>query len=234
MNAVAVIPARGGSKRIPRKNIRPFAGRPMIAWSIDAARASGCFERIVVSTDDAEVAEVARAAGADVPFVRPTALADDHAATVPVIGHAVRWLRDHDAGAAQQVCCIYATAPLLEADDLRQARALLQQPGTDYVFGATTFAFPVQRALVRNARGLIEPLNPALIGCRSQDLPETFHDAGMFYWGFADAFAAERPIFGPASRAWMLPRHRVQDIDTPEDWTRAELLFKAYKDLYPR
>jgi pseudaminic acid cytidylyltransferase len=230
--SVAIIPARGGSKRIPRKNIRPFAGRPMICWSIDAARASGCFSRIVVSTDDDEVAEVARSAGAEVPFRRPAELADDHTPTVPVVAHAVRWLRERDPALAL-VCCIYPTAPLLEPDDLVRARRLLQEQGADYAFSATTFPFPVQRALTRDRDGRIAPMFPEWIASRSQDLPEAFHDAGQFYWGTADAFAAGRPIFGPASVALTIPRFRTQDIDTEEDWTRAELLFRAYKDTRP-
>lgn len=228
--SVAIIPARGGSKRIPRKNIRPFAGRPMLCWSIDAARASGCFSRIIVSTDDDEVAAVARDAGAEVPFRRPAELADDHAPTVPVIAHAVRWLREREPALAL-VCCIYPTAPLLEPSDLVNARRLLLQQSADYAFTVTTFAFPIQRALTRDAAGRLAPMFPDLIASRSQDLPEAFHDAGQFYWGTADAFAAERPIFGPASVALTIPHFRTQDIDTEEDWVRAELLFHAYKDM---
>lgn len=201
----------------------------MICWSIDAARASGCFTRIVVSTDDDEVAAVARAAGAEVPFRRPADLADDHTPTIPVIAHAVRCLREADP-ALSEVCCIYPTAPLLEPSDLVQARRLRQVHGADYAFSATTFAFPIQRALTRDGGGDIVPMFPDLIASRSQDLPEAFHDAGQFYWGDADAFAAGRPIFGRASVAHLIPRFRTQDIDTEEDWVRAELLFLAYKD----
>lgn len=227
--SVAIIPARGGSKRIPRKNIRLFAGRPMICWSIDAARASGCFERIIVSTDDEEIAEVARGAGAEVPFFRPPELADDRAETVPVIAHAVNWLRANGE-MFDEVCCIYATAPMLSAADLVEGRRVLRQRVADYAFGCTSFPFPVQRALVRDEGGRVSPMFPEFINFRSQDLIEAFHDAGQFYWGRADAFASKLPIFGPTSVAMNIPRHRVQDIDTEEDWTRAELLFRANKD----
>jgi N-acylneuraminate cytidylyltransferase len=229
---VAIIPARGGSKRVPRKNVRPFAGRPMLAWSIAAARDSGCFDRIVVSTDDAEVADVATAWGADVPFVRPAELADDRTPTLPVIAHALATLGAGGA-AIEAVCCLYPTAPLVDADDLRRALTTLRETGADYVFSATTFDFAVQRALTCDAEGRVAPMFPEFIGHRSQDLPLAIHDAGMFYWGTAAAFAAERPIFGPASRAHQIPRYRTQDIDTEEDWVHAELLFKAIKDFRP-
>ncbi|MBN9074382.1 MAG: pseudaminic acid cytidylyltransferase, partial [Rhizobiales bacterium] len=143
---LAVIPARGGSKRIPRKNIRPFGGVPMIAWSIRAAVESGCFERIVVSTDDAEIARVAREHGAEAPFVRPSDLSDDHTGTVPVIAHAVRW-QGENGPVADRVCCIYATAPFVRAADIRQGLRLLDETGADYAFSVTSYAFPIQRAI---------------------------------------------------------------------------------------
>lgn len=222
----AVIPARGGSKRIPRKNIRPFCGRPMIAWTIAALRESGCFSRIVLSTDDDEIAAIGRELGAEVPFRRPSELSEDHTATLPVIAHAVRHLADRgeDLG---KVCCAYATAPMLSPDDLRAAMRMLEETGADYVFSCTTFAFPIMRALKIESGGGVVPMFPAAIASRSQDLPQAIHDAGQFYWGQADAFARERPIFSPQSRAYMIPRHRVQDIDTEEDWMRAESLFRA-------
>ncbi len=225
---LAVIPARGGSKRIPRKNIRPFCGKPMIAWSIDAARDSKCFDRIVVSTDDQEIIEVARALGAEVPFERPAALADDHAGTVPVITHAVRWLQEQGE-MPTQVCCIYATAPFLQAGDLEQGLHTLLESGADYVFSVTSYAFPIQRALRVAANGRVEMFQPQHLNTRSQDLEAAYHDAGQFYWGRADAWLAGRPILAGRSAPFILPRHRVQDIDTAEDWTRAELMFGALR-----
>ncbi len=223
---LAVIPARGGSKRIPRKNIRAFCGKPMIAWSIAAALESRVFDRIIVSTDDAEIAETARAHGADVPFQRPADLSDDHATTVPVIAHAVRWQAEHGA-APQHVCCLYATAPFVRAEDLRQGLALLDQPDCDYVFPVTSFGFPIARAIRLTTAGRVEMLHPEHLNTRSQDLEEAFHDAGQFYWGRAEAWLAGRPLFSTRSVPLILPRYRVQDIDTPEDWVRAEGMFRT-------
>ncbi len=223
---VAIIPARGGSKRIPRKNIRTFAGLPMLAWSIRAAQASECFDRIVVSTDDAEIAEVARAQGAQVPFVRPAALSDDHAATVPVVAHAVAWLAEQGAPVAQ-ACCIYATAPFIRPSDLRQGLQLLVEGNLDYAFAATSFAYPIQRALRITPEGRVEMMSPQFMNTRSQDLEPAWHDAGQFYWGQAQAWLEARPIFGPHSAPVVLPRHRVQDIDTVEDLERAEWMFRS-------
>lgn len=225
---VAIIPARGSSKRIPRKNIRDFCGRPMIAWTIDALQASGSIERIVVSTDDDEVAKIAASLGADLPFRRPRELADDHTATLPVIAHAVRTLRER-GWALERVCCTYATAPLLDANDVRLAARVLDESGAHYVFSCATFPFPIQRALRRDSSGGVVPMFPESIGLRSQDLPEAFHDAGQFYWGTPEAFEHEAPIFAPHSRPFLIPHYRVQDIDSEEDWTRAELLFRTFR-----
>lgn len=223
---LAVIPARGGSKRIPRKNIRPFGGRPMIAWSIAAAKESGCFDRIIVSTDDDEIARVAADCGAEVPFMRPPELSDDHTGTLPVIAHAARWMQQH-AGPVEAVCCIYATAPFVLADDLRRGMDLLAQGDCDYAFSVTSYAFPIQRAIRITDAGRVAMFHPEHLNTRSQDLPEAFHDAGQFYWGRTGAWLDGQPIFSAAAAPVVLPRHRVQDIDTPEDWERAQWLFKA-------
>ncbi len=223
---LAVIPARGGSKRIPRKNIKVFGGRPMIAWSITAALESGCFDQVVVSTDDVEIADVGRAEGASVPFMRPPELSDDHTGTIPVVAHAVQWCVD--AGQApSQVCCLYATAPFVQTADLQRGLALLQSSGADYAFSVTSYAFPIQRAIRVDGSGRVAMFDPTQFNTRSQDLEEAFHDAGQFYWGRADAWLQGRRIFSPDAVAVQLPRHRVQDIDTPEDWTRAEWLWRA-------
>jgi pseudaminic acid cytidylyltransferase len=222
---LAVIPARGGSKRIPRKNIKPFGGKPMIAWSIEAAIESRCFDRIVVSTDDAEIAEVAKAFGAEVPFVRPAHLADDFAGTLPVIAHAIAW-QNGSAHAVSECCCIYATAPFLQPDALRMGLEQLRQSRADYAFSVASYAFPIQRAIKITRNQRIEMFQAEHFQTRSQDLEEAWHDAGQFYWGKAEVWLAQKTIFGPASTPVVLPRHRVQDIDTPEDWARAELMFK--------
>lgn len=221
---VAIIPARGGSKRIPRKNIRPFNGKPMIAWPITVAKASGLFSRVIVSTDDQEIADIACAAGAEVPFMRPPALADDHTGTSAVVHHALSVLAQRDELPAN-CCCIYATTPLLQADDLARAEALLQQePSVQFVFSACRFSFPVQRALQQLAGGGVAALQPECIGMRSQDLTPAFHDAGQFYFGRSQAFLAGLEVFAEHSRMLELPSYRVQDIDTEDDWRRAELL----------
>jgi N-acylneuraminate cytidylyltransferase len=225
---LAVIPARGGSKRIPRKNLRPFHGKPIIAYSIEAARASGLFDRVVVSTDDDEIADVAAQWGAEVPFRRPARLADDHTGTNAVVRHAAQWAEA--AGTpADEVCCLYATAPFVTAEDLRSAQALLTAE-VDFVFAAARFEFPVQRALAREADGRVAPMFPQWIGMRSQDLPEAVHDAGQFYWGRPQAFARHDVPFEARALAYELPRHRVQDIDTLDDWIRAERLYALWQE----
>jgi N-acylneuraminate cytidylyltransferase len=223
---VAVIPARGGSKRIPRKNIRAFAGKPIIAYSIAAARACGLFDRIVVSTDDEEIAAVARAFGAETPFRRPPELSDDHTGTDPVTAHALAWLADHGQD-AEFACCIYATAPFLQAGDLRRGYEALVGTGRSFAFAVTTYDFSIQRALRVLAGGGVAPFFPQWIDCRSQDIEEAHHDAGQFYWGRGAAFRSGIAMFAADSVAVALPRHRVCDIDTPEDWTRAELMHAA-------
>jgi pseudaminic acid cytidylyltransferase len=223
---LAVIPARGGSKRIPRKNIRLFCGRPMIAWSIEAALQSQCFDRVIVSTDDTEIADVARAAGATVPFMRPTTLADDHTGTITVVAHAVQW--HVDAGLApDQVCCLYATAPFVQPADLQRGLALLDSSGAQYAFSVTSYAFPIQRAIRITPDGRVAMFDATQFNTRSQDLEEALHDAGQFYWGRTEAWLQRLRIFSPDAVPVHLPRHRVQDIDTPEDWTRAEWLWRA-------
>jgi pseudaminic acid cytidylyltransferase len=223
---IAVIPARGGSKRIPRKNVRSFCGKPIIAWSIEAALASGCFDAVIVSTDDDEIAGVARQCGAAVPFMRPPSLADDLTGTAPVVRHAIEWfVREGDP--PDTACCIYATAPFVTAEDLRRGREILSTTGADYAFSVTSYAFPIQRAVRITAQGRVEMYQPEHAGTRSQDLEEAYHDAGQFYWGRARAWSEERPLFSAAAAPVLLPRYRVQDIDTLEDWTRAEWMFKA-------
>jgi pseudaminic acid cytidylyltransferase len=222
---LAVIPARGGSKRIPRKNIRPFLGVPMLARTIGVVQASGVFDDVIVSTDDAEIAGIARSAGARVPFMRPAALANDLAGTLPVIAHAIGELAAAGAVPAY-VACVYPAAVLALPADLRRALELLRSTAADYVFTATSFPFPIQRALRRRADGGCDMFWPEHRATRSQDLEPAFHDAGQFYIGRREAWLEERPIFAGASRMLELPRYRVQDIDTLEDWERAEMIFR--------
>ena len=221
---LAVIPARGGSKRIPDKNIRHFAGRPMLSWPIAAALGSGLFDRVIVSTDSPEVAAAARAAGAETPFVRPPELSDDHSGTLEVMTHTVRWAEA--AGIeAKSVCCLYATAVFASPDDLRSGLTLLDEGKWDYVFAATRYAQPVQRAFIRGGDGAAALLFPEHRLTRTQDLPPVYQDVGQFYWGRAEAWREGRPIFGPRTTFVELASESCQDIDTPDDWTRAEALF---------
>lgn len=220
---VAVIPARGGSKRIPRKNIRAFAGKPMIAHSIDCAVQSGLFDRIIVSTDDPEISSISQTLGAETPFVRPKALASDHAGTTAVIAHAIEWLQSKGI-AASAVCCIYATAPFLRAEDLAEGWRLLQTGDWQYVFAATRFAASVHRSFLQAADGGLEMLFPELFNARSQDLPVVFHDAAQFYWGKPEAWLSGARVFDRHSTVVTIPHWRVQDIDTEEDWVQAEAM----------
>jgi pseudaminic acid cytidylyltransferase len=228
---LCVIPARGGSKRIPRKNIREFCGKPMIAWSINAAQESGCFDRIIVSTDAAEIADVARQWGAEVPFIRPAELSDDFAGTPPVVSHSVHWY--HKRGQdLSSVCCLYATAPFTKPADIREGLEILTQVAADrFVFTATAYASPIQRALRLDlASGEAHMLQQDQFYRRSQDLEPAYHDAGQFYWGRPQAWLHRENLF-EGSQPLLLPRWRVQDIDTADDWVRAELLYKAQYGL---
>jgi N-acylneuraminate cytidylyltransferase len=224
---LAVIPARGGSKRIPRKNIREFRGKPMIAWSIEAAIKSRCFDRIIVSTDDQEIAEVARAHGAEVPFMRPAELSDDYTGTTPVIAHAIEWQNRHGEDVSL-ACCIYATAPFIQAGDIKRGLEILQSTGADYAFSVTGYASPIQRAIRITSEQRVEMFDAEQFNTRSQDLEEAWHDAGQFYWGKAKAWLALQPVFSSDSVPVKLPRYRVQDIDTPEDWDLAERMSKFF------
>jgi len=225
---LAVIPARGGSKRIPRKNLKEFHGRPIMSYSIEAALTSGLFDRVWVSTDDEAIADCAHQYGAEVPFVRPAELADDYAGTNAVARHAADWASDNGI-AVRELCCLYATAPFVTADDLRSARSMLASD-VDFVFAASHFDFPVQRALVRTPEGLVMPMFPHWIRSRSQDLTEALHDAGQFYWGWPESFRNFTVPFEARARAYQLPRDRVQDIDTIEDWVRAERIYRVWKE----
>lgn len=222
---ICVIPARGGSKRIPRKNIREFMGKPMIAWSIAAAQDAACFDRIVVSTDDEEVAELADAAGAEVPFRRASSLSDDDTPTRPVIADAADQLR---VSPSTPMCCLYATAPFVLGADLNRGLQILDQEDARFVVSVTTFPFPIQRALRRADSGRVEMIEPAHMLTRSQDLEEAWHDAGQFYWARAAAWQDPcSEIFSAGAYGLALPRYRVQDIDTEEDWIRAERLMSG-------
>lgn len=225
---VAVIPARGGSKRIPRKNIRGFCGRPMIAWTIETAKQSDLFSRVIVSTDDEEIADVATQYGADVPFLRPPELSDDHTGTVEVMAHATRWMLDEGMPVAL-VCCIYATAAFLQTEDLERGLHTMESGDWAYAFSVTDYASPIFRAFRELPDGGVEMFFPEHRQRRSQDLPVALHDAAQFYWGHPDSWIRNKQIFDRHSAAVVIPRWRVQDIDSENDWLRAELLHKLMK-----
>lgn len=221
---IAIIPARGGSKRIPRKNIREFRGKPMIAWSIEAAIESGCFDDVVVSTDDEEIATIAKRFGARVPFIRPAELSDDYTGTIPVLRHALKTTEQQTGLHVEAACCIYATAPFVTPNFLRQGmEILLSDAALDFAFSVASYPFPIQRSLKINSDQCVEMVYPEYEQTRSQDLPERFHDAGQFYWFRRAGLLNNEGIFSACSAPVIIPRERVQDIDTLEDWRCAEL-----------
>ena len=225
---IAIIPARGGSKRIPRKNIRSFAGQPMIGYAIRAAQTCGAFDRVIVSTDDDEIAAIAIDFGAELPFMRPADLADDHTPTVPVVAHAIQACREM-GWPVDYACCIYPGVPMIEPDDLSAAfDMLMAADGRGYVFPVAPFPSAIQRALRRHDDGTVAPFQPEHVATRTQDLEPGYYDAGQFYWGAGDTWLAGLNIHANG-RTVVLPEWRVVDIDTPDDWERAEKLFGAFR-----
>ncbi len=222
---IAIIPARGGSKRIPRKNAKSFFGVPMIARTIHLTLDSGLFDHVVVSTDDIEIANIARQAGADIPFIRPLDLADDLTPTVPVVAHAVQSCNELGWDVTY-ACCIYPCVPLLDIKDIAAALNMALVKDADFVYPVTEYAHPVQRAMRRSEIGQMSLYSPQYEMARTQDLEKSFHDAGLFYWGKASAWLAHKKMH-TAGLGMPIPHWRVVDIDNEDDWRRAELLFKA-------
>ncbi|MFW2379728.1 pseudaminic acid cytidylyltransferase [Aliarcobacter butzleri] len=222
---VAIIPARGGSKRIPKKNIKNFHGKPLIAYSIEVALKSKLFDKVVVSTDDEEIAKVAKEFGAEVPFLRPKELSDDFTGTGAVINHAINFLKEQGEN-IDFVCTIYATAPLLQEKYLIKAYEKIKDSNAKNAFSCTSMPFPIQRTFKITSNERCEMFWPENFMKRSQDLEEAFQDAGQFYWENLNNNSTDIP-FGRNSIPIILPRYLVQDIDTPEDWTRAEFMYEA-------
>ena len=220
---LAVIIARGGSKRIPGKNIRNFAGKPMIAWPILAAKAAGIFQHIIVSTDSEEIADLARQWGAEAPFLRPAALSDDHTPPAPVFAHALDFMTS-EGSPPEYACCIYPTAPFLLPEYLQQGLHEIVSSGAPGAMSVTSFDFPILRAFALDANGNIAFNWPEHELTRSQDLPDFYHDAGQFYWVKVKEFMASKRLVMPGTRPVFLPRKRVQDLDTLEDLEAAELM----------
>lgn len=229
-NAIAIIPARGGSKRIPRKNIKDFHGKPLIAYSIEVALSSKLFEKVIVTTDDEEIASIARKYGAQVPFIRPRELSDDFTGTADVINHAIEYLEDRGES-YEYICTIYATAPFLQERYLIEGYEKLKKSDAVNSFSSTSMPFPIQRTFKLNQDGRCEMFTPEHFMTRSQDLEEAYQDAGQFYWANREKEKQNKNkvLFSEQSIPVILPRYLVQDIDTLEDWKRAEFMYEAIK-----
>ena len=223
--SVCIITARGGSKRIPRKNVREFCGKPMLAYSVECALESGIFDTVMVSTDDAEIAEVARAYGAEVPFMRSEATSNDYATTADVLREV---LGEYKARGREfdTMCCLYPTAPFVRASELKEAAAMIEAGATS-VIPVTSFDFPPLRGFKVGEDGSLAYAFPEYATTRSQDLPEMVHDCGRFYFMDVEAFGKSNSIVTERSTSLRIPCALVQDIDTPEDWEIAEQKYKA-------
>ena len=225
MKNLAVIPARGGSKRVPKKNIRPFFGEPMIGRAIKLAQQTKLFDSIIVSTDCEETAAVARSYGASIPFMRPASLSDDFVGTAPVISHAISLLETNNQ-TFDYVCCLYPCCPLLLPEDLIQGHDEIIKTDASFLYPIVEYAHPIQRSFRIDGSRLISSVFPEHEQSRTQDLEKTYHDAGQFYWGSAQSWVKNNRIFSN-SIGILMPAWRVADIDTEEDWKRAEALFKT-------
>jgi pseudaminic acid cytidylyltransferase len=223
---ICIIPARGGSKRIYQKNIKDFNGKPIIAYSIEIALKSHCFDRVIVSTDDDEIRDVAKKYGAEVPFKRPTLLANDFTGILPVMKNALDWL-DRNNSKPENICLLSATAPFINKSYVQGSFEQFIATNADYCFGVTSFPYPIQRAIKVTKENRVDMFYKEYFNVRSQDLEDSYHDAGQFYWGKPQAFREERMLFSQDSSPYFLPRYLVQDIDTQEDWIRAELMHQV-------
>tara|TARA_B100000575_G_C23053322_1_gene606343 strand:- start:209 stop:904 length:696 start_codon:yes stop_codon:yes gene_type:complete len=226
---LCVIPARGNSKRIIKKNIKVFCGKPIIGWSIEAAIASKCFDKIIVSTDDSEIADLAKTFGAEAPYLRPKRLSDDYTETVKVISHSIKWEMENYKK-PDYVCCIYATAPFIQFNDLRKGLEILQSNNCEYVFSATNYHYPIQRSFKISKNNKLEMFFPEYLNFRSQDLERAFHDAGQFYWGLTNSWLENKKIINENAIPFLIPNDRVLDIDTLEDWKTAERMFRIINE----
>jgi N-acylneuraminate cytidylyltransferase len=223
---VAIITARGGSKRIPRKNLREFCGRPILQYVIDAARGAGCFDEVMVSTDDAEIAALATATGAAVPFLRSPDAASDTATTAAAVGEVLQNYRARGAS-FEYACCLYPTAPFVTPDALRAGLALLQSDSsTPGVLPVVRFSFPIERALRLTEQQRVSWREPQYRRTRSQDLEPAYHDAGQFYWLRVRAFDERPEVVVDGMRAMVVPEWQVQDIDSEDDWIMAEMKYR--------
>lgn len=224
MKKIAIIPARGGSKRIPRKNIRPFLGKPIIAYSIETALASNLFDEVMVSTDDAEIASIAKSYGAKVPFLRSAENANDYASTVDVL---LEVLQSYEKGEFDIGCCIYPTAVFVSKEKLTSALSWMTSESFDSVFPVLPFSFPIQRAIKIQKDGRVSMFQPQYLTTRSQDLEPAYHDSGQFYWFSIETLKSKRKMWTDNSGVIITPEMEAHDIDTPEDWKIAEFKYKV-------
>lgn len=220
---LAIIPARGGSKRIPKKNIRDFLGKPIIVYSIEAALQSGLFSEVMVSTDDKEIEDVSINYGAKVPFMRSEANSNDFAGVGDVVGEVLEWYKANKK-TFDNICCILPTAPFILPGRIKEAYNMLLTKNYDSVFPVVRFSYPVQRALKLN-NGTVEMFQPENFPKRSQDLEPAYHDSGTFYWMKTEEFIKQKRFFAARSGAIVLPETEVQDIDSEEDWKMAEMKY---------
>lgn len=208
-----------------KKNIKQFCGKPIIAWPIEAAKRSGLFEHILVSTDDEEIAKISRSYGAEVPFMRPTELSDDYIHISEVVAHSVLWMQEQK-WQPDNVCCMYPTSVFVAEDDLKKGFEAMSSGNWAYAFSVTDFEYPIFRSFKEHPDGGVEMFYPEQVEKRSQDLPLALHDAAQFYWGKPKAWLDRSIIFDRHSYPIKIPRCRTQDIDTEDDWKRAELIFQ--------
>jgi len=225
---IAVIPARGGSKRIPRKNIKKFRGVPVIAWTIKKIIESKLFDRVIVSTEDQEIAKIAKGYGAEVPFIRPKELADDFMITVPVIAHTINSC-DLNKSLIEYACCVFPASPFLQIEDLSKSLEILIETGINYVYPVTEFVYPPQRGMRKLPDDRMQFLIPENELKRTQDFEVLYHDTGQFYWGKSSAWTGGFAM-NSTGIGMKIPSWRVVDIDTEDDWIRAELI---HKSLFP-
>ena len=225
---IAIITARGGSKRIPKKNIKEFYGKPILAYSIEAALESKVFDEVMVSTDDNEIASIAKTYGAKVPFMRSNRTSDDYATTVEVLLEVLEEYKKRGC-TFDKMCCIYPTAPFVTGEKLRNAMKLLDNPEIDSVMPVIPFSFPPMRGMYIK-EGKLTYCNPDYVTVRSQDIETMYHDCGQFYCAKVEIFMREHRLVTDKTAAFVLPEREVQDIDTMEDWKLAELKYKLFKE----
>jgi len=229
MSSIAVIPARSGSKRIPRKNVKTIAGLPAIAYPIRLAIDSGIFERVIVTTDDKSIADISISLGAEVPFIRSSILSNDFAGTVDVVSDVASFLIKNKEK-VDYICCIYPVTPLLRVHRLQEAFELVVNGNWDFVLPAIEFTTPIERGFKKTIFGSIELVNPEYMSTRTQDISKTFHDAGQFYFGKTEAWIHKKPILGGNSTFLELSKYEVLDVDDIEDWAFLEQIIEFNKD----